>query len=373
LSEKIQYRYYREGDEEQIVKLLTTCFKDWPGINLEKSPLDHWYWKYSETKTIPQLVAIALHNHRVIGVNHSYLKHVKIFDELRLCRYGSDTAVHPDYRRSGVYNKLIEMNMEAAPTIGEDFSYWVTSNPILVEKYTETRPQLPHKVLNLVWVDDVDRQLEEMPMKHPRLVKTGVKGLKTIKEIGKTFTRETEAPPNEIIKIQEFDQRMEQFWNKVKQHYHWITVRDREYLNMRLCDPRAGRYHVYSSEYEDEIHGYLALFVNRLKANYPVGFITDLLTLPEKTGIALSLIQEALEFFHDNGVNIVNCQVTQGHPHEKALKKLGFIDTRIKLHLFYYSYMEYDPIQDLRNTKPGMIHFNYSDIDSMPTNPPKAQ
>jgi hypothetical protein len=298
---------------------------------------------------------------------------MKIFDSPKLCRYAADTAVHPEYRRRGIYNKLIELSNIYAGKPGTDIVYYVSSNPVLVEKWSKTRRSFPYNVLNLVWIADVDKQLEAMPMKYPYLVKTGVKGLQTFKKLRETLSKEPETCPYVINEVTSYDQRIDSFWEKIDHNYRFITIRNRDYLNWRFCDPRAGRYHIFQAEDNGEIQGYISLFVNRLNKKYPIGFIADLLTLPEKKGVTESLIMNALEFFKDNKVNIINCQVVQGHSNEIALKKLGFIDTRIRLHLFYRNYKEPDPVKKLSDTSPNMMHFNYSDIDSMPTNPPKAR
>jgi len=47
------------------------------------------------------------------------------------------------------------------------------------------------------------------------------------------------------------------------------------------------------------------------------------------------------------------------------MKRHGFLDSRIKLHLFYRSYGKEDEIGKLKTVSVDKIHFAYGDIDSL--------
>ncbi len=79
-----------------------------------------------------------------------------------------------------------------------------------------------------------------------------------------------------------------------------------------------------------------------------------------------------MSYFAELGVNLVNCQVVKGHQYERLLEKHGFLDSRIKLHFFYYRYQEVDDLKELAYTHPDLFHLMYGDIDSMPSSIPQA-
>lgn len=372
MSDRFEFRSYQEGDDENIQRLLAQCFKDWPGLDLRCTQLEHWKWKYNENGLIGKVITVALENKVMIGVTHAYLKNVKIFDSYKLGKYGSDTAVHPDYRRLGVKKGMSPLHREKGKEAGVDFSYRVSSNPIMVKSWEKRRPRFPHEVLNLVWIDDLNRQLKEIPMKNSLFLKTGFSMLKMLNKIGSVFNK-SDPSLCSLSWIEKFDTRIDEFWDKNKQHYQFITVRDRKYLNWRFCDPRAGNYKVLQAEENGKICGYCVLLINNLNKKYPIGYILEVLALPQMENVAESLIAKAMDYFKQNNVNIVNSQIIKGHPYEDILKKTGFIDSRIRLHLFYRYYNEDDLIKKLTEASPSQIYFNYSDIDSLPSSLPTSR
>ena len=58
------------------------------------------------------------------------------------------------------------------------------------------------------------------------------------------------------------------------------------------------------------------------------------------------------------------------HPYEKILNSFGFLDSRIKLQLFYNPLEKIDELKKLETDPPHKIHFSYGDIDSLPINMP---
>ena len=116
-----------------------------------------------------------------------------------------------------------------------------------------------------------------------------------------------------IEEVKCIDERIEMFWNGIKDHYSFIVNRSKEDLNWRYCDPRAGCFVVKQAEEGGRILGYSALRVNRYREDYPVGFIVDLLTLPNRLDVADALVKDAVRYFDDENINIVNYQVVKNH------------------------------------------------------------
>ena len=51
-------RFYRPGDEKEIVPLLVLGFHGWPHIDLACSPLEHWRWKYIDNPIKRNMIAV---------------------------------------------------------------------------------------------------------------------------------------------------------------------------------------------------------------------------------------------------------------------------------------------------------------------------
>ena len=366
-------RLTKPGDAENILELLAIGFAKWPKLNVACEPIDHWRWKYEDNPLKQKIITVAEVDGKLVGVNHTFLKKVKMFDRITYFKYAADTVVHPGHRKKGIQKNLVSFNRAFGIDAGIEYIYWITSNPIMVESYGKIRPQFPHKILNLVWVEDADKQFDAIPVKNRLVMKTGFKAVKMMNKLVQTFTPSN---PNlgefNIEPVEDFDERMDEFWDTISKHYEFIMFRDREYLNWRYCDPRAGKFRVTEAIEGNRILGFCATYVNIDIDDYPIGYIADILTLPERLDVSEALLSEAMDEFRENGVNIVNCQVIKDHPNERILQKRGFIDSRIKLHLFYNFYKPVDDLKKLENVSPEKVHFMYGDIDSMPSSIPRS-
>jgi ribosomal protein S18 acetylase RimI-like enzyme len=366
LKRDYEARPYRPGDEGEIVELLHLVFGGWPKFDLNSSPLEHWRWKYLDNPLRRNFIVIGISNDRIIGVNQSYPLRIKIGDHVFPCVYSADTAVHPDFRRIGVYNKMTEMNISMMNEAGIRLDYFATGNPILIKSYSKKYRSFPFTILNLVLIRDIDRQLQAIPMENAWLMKLGFHVVKRIKDIRNIFIGSGTADHRiQIHRTDNFDARIGLFWKEISGNYDFIVERSGNYLNWRYCDPRAGDFIVKQVDDDDPILGYCVLRINRYLEDYPIGYIVDLLTLPDRLDVAEALAADAVRYFDDHRVNIVNYQVVKNHPYERILKRHGFMDSRIKLKLFIRSSLEEELIE-LKASSPDRIYFSYGDIDSLP-------
>lgn len=98
-------------------------------------------------------------------------------------------------------------------------------------------------------------------------------------------------------------------------------------------------------EGEGRILGFSVLKINRVRREYPVGFIVDMIASPSRWGVADRLIADAVDYFDDRSVNIVNGLIIKGQPFERIYGGHGFLDSGMHPHLY--------------------LHFSYGDIDSL--------
>lgn len=105
----ISVRSYNPGDENQIVDLLNQGFGKWGDIQ-------QWRWKYLRYPTFEN------NNIFIVEVDESIVGHRGlIFRDIVLPSGGKiftasigDTAVHPDYRRLGIYKIIHEATIKLA-------------------------------------------------------------------------------------------------------------------------------------------------------------------------------------------------------------------------------------------------------------------
>lgn len=365
-------RFYEPGDEKSIIKLLEKSFGTWPNIDVD--PLSHWYWKYPENPYWKNDIVVALRGEEIIGCKHSVYFKLKLGDNIIECSLGSDLAVHPDWRRRGISKKIRDMSTYARTEIySQDFSFYVSSNPLMIPDFKKRSNSLNHDVLVFVKIEDIDLQLKKMPMQYSSLSKIGYKALVILHKFGNLFRKKLSKPEVKITFTDSLDERMNSFWSKVSKEYEFIVVRDIKYLNWRYLDPRAGKFTLLLAEEKSSISGFIAIHVNT-KSEYPIGYIVDLLTLPNRSDIGYELINEALKYFKKNNVNIITSLAVKGHPNEKILGRAGFINSRRKLNLFLgrKSRLSQDKktFEIIKGRRPEKIHLMYGDIDSLPVDYP---
>lgn len=371
MTGKYAVRPYRPGDEEEIVQLLKHVFNGWPQFDLKCTPLEHWRWKYQENPFNEHFTAIATTGDKIIGTDHSLPTNIKIGEKMFFCTYAADMVVHPDFRRMEVSKKETELSTKMKKRRGVKFSYFVTGNPIFIKSFSRDYNLFPHAISTLVKINDVDLHFQMIHIDRAWLMKTGFHISKTLNKLGNLINRsEFECDALQFSDVTFFDDRIEEFWQKVSENHHFIIERSRDHLNWRYCDHRSGGFLIKQAEDDGRILGYIVLRINRYKKNYPAGYIVDLLTLPERLDVADALVGNAVEYFNDEEVNAVVTMVVRNHPYTKIFSRHGFLNSRVNLPLFYASYWEEDKIAGLEDASASKIHFSLGDIDVLPVSMP---
>jgi hypothetical protein len=363
LSKEYEIRPYNSGDEVGIAELLVIAYNVWPPhFDLDCTPLDHWLWKYRLNPQPHKLVTVAVDEGRIIGVQNGSYTRTKIGEKIVLLSRGQDSATHPEFRRRGIIKKLTELREILRKEEGISFS--LAAPGILTRSYigriwTET----PFKVIPHVRINNLDKHIKNSEVKDAFRKKIGYYLLKFLYYLRKPFMRSVKFAEYEVKEIEEFDDRINVFWDSIKDHYCFIVERTRDYLNWRYCDPAGGNFVTRIVEDGDKILGYCVLRINKIKKKYPVGFIVDIISLPNRLDVIELLMKDALDYFDRNNVNAVKCWVLEGHPYEKIVKRQGFFYSRIIRPLFYHILSD---ISDEMLVYPiEKIHFVYGDYDAI--------
>ena len=370
-EDDLSFRSYKPDDGEQIIKLLDVVFNGWPQHDLSCSPLEHWRWKNVSGKN-SSIGAVCVHNGHIVGSLQSMPRSIKIAGSKVLGSYGVDFAVHPDYQGKGISTKLNIITDRLLKDIDVAFSYAIVGNPILIKTYSKRYLEFPHAVTNFVRIKDIDAQLKAIPMERPWLVKSGYNTVKLLNTARQRLrNKKFRKKEFRIECLDRFDKRADDLWEEVSVDHDFICDRSADYLNWRYCDPRAGDFKVIMAEGDDEeLLGYSVLRINRYLKGYPVGYIVDLLARPGRWNVLDALADESVKYFDTNDVNIVNCLVTMGHPHERALERLGFVDSRVKMRIFIDEYTTKGLFNKILGSSPKKIHFSWGDHDSLPVRVP---
>ncbi len=106
------YRRYREGDENQILEVLTKAFKKWPLHQTEADKSDYWKWKHKSNPNGKVIIAVIEFQGNVVACWHRQVAKHKIGEQEVLSSQGVDVAMLPEHQGKGLSKYLL-------PTLAE--------------------------------------------------------------------------------------------------------------------------------------------------------------------------------------------------------------------------------------------------------------
>jgi GNAT superfamily N-acetyltransferase len=370
MESDIIIRSYREGDEEDIVELLESAFNGWPNFDLPCTQLEHWQWKYRDNPKGKIIVALAYDKKKVIGCYHTLSFDFKISQRIFSCFQGPDLAIHSHYRGQGVLGKLRKAREELINKTGKNIRISFTLNKDLAINYQKRHRWngFPYKTEVFIRTKEIDSFLRNYSTRRALIMKIGFLLLNWFNRFRikiSQLNKKDKMKDFNIRRIMEFDERIEEFWAEIKDHYTFIVKRNREYLNWRYCDHRGGKYHIEIAEAKERILGYIILRKkegnkNSLSAN-SVGYIVDLFVLPEHPEIIEALLAQAVRIFDEESTILVQSLVIIGHSNEKIFKRQGFLNSRIGVYINYKSEDIEISSKDLKS--PERLNMQYGDTD----------
>lgn len=125
-----------------------------------------------------------------------------------------------------------------------------------------------------------------------------------------------------IKKIELFDGRINNFWEKVAPDYPIILIRDRSYLNWKYAEEPDKEYTIFIAEKNEQILGYIILDIRRSQEDELHSTIFDFLTIKDDA-VILKLLSFTINFLMKQKVDVVEC-LTSDMYQVQALKKFGF-------------------------------------------------
>ena len=368
----VTVRSIQPGDETGVVELLELVFGGWPNLDVSCSPLEYWRWKFEGRAGLGKFVFVAeAGGGELVGCLHIIPVEFKGVHGVERCAIGVDYAVHPDYRGQGISSMLSKAINRSLFEAGFRFSYSITSHPRVISRAVKSNLCFNGNIMNYVRVVDVDRQLEAMPMKRGWVVKAGYEILRGFNRVRNSLGPRVSLGDVSVVEDKGFGVEAEALWGQVSPYYGFMLKRDSGYLNWRYCDSRVGGFQVRKAYDGGEFLGYCVFRVNRFREEYPVGYVLDILVVPGRLDAAYSLMGEAVDFFDDAGVNIVNVQAMERAWFLDALRLHGFINSRVRLNVYLDPFGEADRVRELVDVEPGRVLVAWGDHDALPVQMPR--
>jgi hypothetical protein len=364
VSKEAITRPYEKGDEEEIVRLLQTVFVGWPKFDLQCSSLDHWKWKYLDNPLKLNAVALAEYDGKLVGCNHGVYSKLKMGDKSLLAQQGGDLAIEKDFRGMKLLPKMQEVKDKLAYERKANIGYSLSNHPIVLRGELRSRLQFPHNLKHKMKIKDIEHHLKMAESPDFRN-KISYNTLNMMNRINKLFTSipDKKTKDIEIERINEFGENIDVFWSKVKGRYNFIFERDRSFLNWRYCDKRGGNFIINQASEGENIVGYSVIRINKLRKEYPVGFVADLITLPNRLDVSEILLKEIDEHLSKQKVNIIHSIAITGNIKDKLLIKHGYLTYLEKYYLLYSPYDLGNEHDVFIKSTPNRLHFEYGDLD----------
>jgi hypothetical protein len=120
-----------------------------------------------------------------------------------------------------------------------------------------------------------------------------------------------------VARVDAFDGRVDELWDRVSGGFALAMVRNKERLNYRFADARAGNYRMAVAEQGGHLLGYVVYSWWR-----GVGQLADLLVLPERLDVLQSLLGVALRDLRTIGNTRVECWTDLHHVYNPAFIRL---------------------------------------------------
>jgi hypothetical protein len=354
-------RFYREGDEKELFKLWKAVYPD--SKYDQEQWLRRWHWLYKGNPAGASCIALADHEGSIVGQQAAIPIVMKIGTEVATCFQSIDAMTHPAYRRQGVYqavNKALfteigENNMSTGYSFPNDashriavteFPYFDVAKRIIILKVFNWRNTLKVRIKNTFLLEFL-----------------AVVG----NLAGKIFCRAKRAPIVKgltISRISFFNDRVNEFWDRVSSHYPIMVVRNKDYLNWRYTAVPDINYTIYIAEKAGEINGYLVLRCRETTCGetkqVKACLIYDILAQSEET--ALCLISQATEECKQEVVDLIYASMLANKMLFKAFRRNGYISPPTNRSWFIaYSSSQDISKEFLMNAKNWFIQIGDSD------------
>jgi hypothetical protein len=253
---------------------------------------DFCCWKYFTNPVGDAAVGIAMEGQRVISLVAGMPKRVQIGSEVVLAFELGDFITAPEYRKRGLFSKLINMVCEESLRRGATFAYVRpndSSFPILttglsfseVQRIDERRYVTPSSVIH--------RKLRVAPTVLRAL---GLDWLALRRVLPSAMNSVT------VKQVARFGQEMDELWKRSCRQYSFALVRDSSYLNWRYADCPTP-FQLWVAYRGGDAAGYVTVFIQQSE---PVGYIVDLFTDAEDAPAAAALLRSAMEAMFAKGV-----------------------------------------------------------------------
>jgi len=281
-------REFLDEDEDSVIELIKLVY----GISDYR---EFWHWMVKTNPSGHARIYLAYEDKNIIGHYMVAPRRRKIKEDIIMDGEAVWAAVHPDYRKQGIFT---ELGFHTFSNIRNDIPI-CTGFPNIYAINGH---------LKSGW------HFFDIP-----LLKLNIKSRLNKKD-------------NTIIHKGEFGKEFDKFWMRISGDYSNIVVRDASYLNYRYFrKPVDYEFRVIRDE---EILGYVVL-----KKYFDKSHIVDILAIDD--AILSELITASISFAINNRSKILSCIMMKDLFYYESLMSYGFDDTERKLFIYHINHKKF--------------------------------
>jgi len=321
--ENVIIRRFKEGDEREINDLFNQIFNN-------KRTLEEWYWKFRNNPLgYLNLTSVAESEGKILG-QYSNLPYLFKYRDMIL-KFGMvvDNFVHPDFRggikgvQRATYEYACNIFYEENMAIG--FGFPTRAHYIFGKRYLKYSDigNIPVLFRRMNWRLSIKWRFPMLPS----IVVKVVRDISNVVYRILISTINRRKPEGlKIKRYDSFDERFDEFWERVKDQYGIMGVRDQRCLSWRYKKP-GNKYEIIVAELAGKIVGY-AVLKTQIEAEQVVAYLVDIL-VDESVEAGPGLIKACLLRFLTNKVDYVLCWMLEDKKLYQTLKEYGFIEREI--------------------------------------------
>ncbi len=240
---------------------------------------------------------------------------IRVFGRDQKCVISMNTLTREKYRGQKIFTKLAELTFTRAVNEGYEFVYGVPN-----------QNSYPGFIRRLSFKDIHHFPLYVRPLNMSQMIKERKMGnfLAAIVKPVQLFFPNRATNCKGIVELTEHNVNlMNAFWEKIKDKYHIMGIRDAEYIRYRYMNVPRRKYYPYAAVVNNEV---VAFAVGRIReiAGFNTGMIADFLFVSGYEVEAKRLIKELVKKMKDDGASLAACIIRSNVEETQVLKKCRF-------------------------------------------------
>lgn len=327
MMEKRYYvRRFSTSDVSDILCFLNSVFKPTYPFTEE-----WWLWKYKNNPAgfwgEEGDIWVAEDKGKIVGHYAVMPIKIRIGNEIAIVGQSVDTAVHPEYRRMGIFSTLAR---KVYADIHDRYSFLFGYPSEMAYRGFLQLGWKGYPVNELVKFINYKRPIKSLLSNnlYSWIARALLKTWQTMKNVSSTFNINRRFEGEDVImeRRDKFEDEFDAFWRIKRGENTVIIERTVSYLNWRFSKI-FGDYQIWvgKSVRDGRVIGYSVFRSTNFKKITNVLDIVDLCALPKEDKFILSAIDLSLKMAEEKDVDLIHIRVPIWHEYTKIISGQGFI------------------------------------------------